>query len=326
MPGPVVVIGAGLAGLRAAEVLAKGGATGDRSGGSRSGGRADPHRPQSRVPLEMGAPGSTGGGQTPWSRSCAVRGCGLIADRLGDDSGRAGGGTGRRAAGSVARTPAPWRAVSRPAGRNPARASVADMLTPRGLDPDTPARELAQAHRADHGVRRRRGPPRGAGAVGGQRLPREVQTGRRWVRPGSGMLATGLDVRLNTRWSAPRDRAGYGPGLTRRCRGRRRAAAAAAGRKAGHPFHRSSAGLDDLITGNLEGVPALPEALVARTSRSCRSCPPVGPVGGVVRPAGASPTPGYWCSGSAVVRRPGSAPGRRDGGRGSRRCCSPAFG
>ncbi|HRY09516.1 MAG: FAD-dependent oxidoreductase [Actinobacteria bacterium] len=252
----VLVIGAGLAGLRAAEVLAKAGRQVIvLEARDRVGGRIRTDRSLG-VPLEMGAAWIHGVVDNPMVKVVRRAGLRLIPTDWDDSVARVAG-TGRRAAGVGRANTALWRAVSaasRP--KPPARASVADMLAREGWTPDTPARELAQLTELtmEYGV--------DVDRLGAQALwEGNVYRGKHKLVAGGfdrvpGMLATGLDVRLNT----PVERLEIG----RRVRAGDLTADAAvvavplpllqAGRPAIDLPPVVERALDDLLTGNLEKV------------------------------------------------------------------------
>ena len=194
----VVVIGAGLAGLRAAQVLARAGVqvTVVEARG-RVGGRVRTDRSLG-VPLEMGASWIHGVTDNPMVKLVRRAGLRLVPTDWEDALARTAG-TGRRAAGVVKADRSLWRAVSaasRP--KPPAGASVAEMLARQGWVPDTDARQLAQLTELtmEYGVDVER--------LGAQALwEGNVYRGRHKLVAGGfdrvpRMMAEGLDVRLKT--------------------------------------------------------------------------------------------------------------------------------
>jgi len=194
----VVVIGAGLAGLRAAQVLARAGVqvTVVEARG-RVGGRVRTDRSLG-VPLEMGASWIHGVTDNPMVKLVRRAGLRLVPTDWEDALTRTAG-TGRRAAGVVKADRSLWRAVSaasRP--KPPAGASVAEMLARQGWVPDTDARQLAQLTELtmEYGVDVER--------LGAQALwEGNVYRGRHKLVAGGfdrvpRMMAEGLDVRLKT--------------------------------------------------------------------------------------------------------------------------------
>jgi monoamine oxidase len=194
----VIVVGAGLAGLRAAEVLAR---TGLRvtvlEARDRVGGRIRTDRSLG-VPLEMGAAWIHGVVGNPMVKVVRRAGLRLVRTDWEDSIARTAG-TGRRAAGVRRANAELWRAIAAASSpKPPARASVADMLAREGWIADTAARELAQLTELtmEYGVDLDR--------LGAQALwEGNVYRGSHQLVAGGfdrvpKMLATGLDVRLNT--------------------------------------------------------------------------------------------------------------------------------